>query len=131
LNRADVAHGLERLRQFYGEHGYINSAAVPTLQLDKGRGTVVLRVTIDEGSQFTFGRLILAGRETRPGEADALRNAWTALSGKIYDSSLLSDWLIKNATFLTNDGLSPLRHIESESHQSSDTHLVDILVTIP
>ena len=129
FNHTAVGQGLDRLRQLYGDSGYINFTAVPMLQLDKDRGTVVLTVSIDEGSQFTFGRLILAGRETRAGEADALRNAWTALSGKIFDSSLLSDWLIKNATFLPHDGQSPLRHVES--HEYSSTHLVDIGIRFP
>jgi outer membrane protein assembly factor BamA len=57
------------------------SSAVPTLQLDKDRGTVVLTISIDEGPQFTFGRLILAGQGTRAGEADTLRGAWRPSQG--------------------------------------------------
>jgi hypothetical protein len=129
FNHTAVGQGLERLRQLYGDIGHINFTAVPTLRVDKDRGTVVLTVSIDEGSQFTFGKLILVGEETRAGKADALRNAWVALAGKIYDSSLLSDWLVKNATFLPNDGQSPLRHVEL--HQSSDTHQADIGIRFP
>src|ERR1700683_855207 len=44
-----IGQGLERLRQLYGDYGYINFTAVPTLQLDKNRGTVVLTISIDEG----------------------------------------------------------------------------------
>jgi outer membrane protein assembly factor BamA len=128
LNHTAIGQGLERLRWLYGDNGYINFTAVPGLQLDKDRGTVVLTISIDEGSQFTFGRLFLAGQETRAGEADALRNGWAALSGKRYDSSLLRKWLMKNATFLPNDG-QPLRHVEE--HVSSDTHQADILITFP
>jgi outer membrane protein insertion porin family len=95
FNQSAVGKGLERLRQLYGDYGYINFTAVPTFQLDRDRGTVVLTISIDEGVQFAFGRLILAGQETCAGEADALRNAWAALLGKRYDSSLLSKWLIK------------------------------------
>jgi hypothetical protein len=129
FNHTAVGQGLDRLRQLYGDNGYINFTAVPTVQLDKDRGTVVLTVSIDEGSQFTFGRLILAGREARAGEADALRNAWAALLGKRYDSSLLSNWLVTNAPFLPNDGQSALRHVEM--HLDSSTHQADILLTFP
>ena len=123
-----IGQGLERLRQLYGDYGYINFTAVPTLQLDKNRGTVVLTISIDEGQQFTFGKLFLEGQETRAGEADALRNAWAALSGKQYDSSLLLKWLIQNATFLPNDG-QQFRHMEQ--HLDTGTHLVDFKLTFP
>ena len=63
--------------QLYGDNGYVNFTAVPTLQLDKDRGTVVLTISIDEGDQFTFGQLSLAGQETRAGEADFLSSSVT------------------------------------------------------
>jgi Surface antigen variable number repeat len=126
-NKTAIGQGFDRLRQLYGENGYINFTAVPLFQVDQDRRTVVLTVSIDEGSQFTFGRLILAGQEPRTGEADALRNAWAALSGKRYDSSLLCKWLIQNATFLPKQ--SPCRHVEL--HQDSSTHQADIKLTFP
>jgi outer membrane translocation and assembly module TamA len=128
LNHTAIGQGLERLRQLYGDYGYINFTAVPALRLDKDRGTVVLTISIDDGPQFTFGRLTLAGQETRAGEADALRNGWAALSGKRYDSSLLRKWLIQNATFLPSDG-QPLRHVEM--HSDVSTHQADIKLTFP
>jgi outer membrane protein assembly factor BamA len=124
-----VGQGLERLRLIYGDHGYINFTAVPTLQIDRDRGTVVLTVSIDDGAQFTFGRLFLKGQENRKGEADALHKAWAALSGKTYDSSLLNKWLFENAPFLTNGGRPPCRQIEV--HVSSDTHQADIGIKFP
>jgi Surface antigen variable number repeat len=75
FNQAAENQGLERLRQLYGDHGYLNFAVVPELQFDKSRSTVVLRINIDEGGQFTFGQLIPVGQETRAGEAANLRNA--------------------------------------------------------
>jgi Surface antigen variable number repeat len=126
LNHTAIGQGLERLRQLYGDYGYLNFTAVPAPRLDKDRGTVVLTISIDEGSQFTFGRLTLAGQETRAGEADALRNGWAALSGKRYDSSLLRKWLVQN--FLPSDG-QPLRHVEM--HQDASTHQADIKLTFP
>lgn len=129
FNRAAVYHGLNRLRQLYGDGGHIDFTAIPMLQLDEARGTVVLTLSIDEGSLFTFGRLILAGRETRAGEADALRNAWAGLSGKRFDSSLLSHWLATNAPFLPNDGQSALQHVEV--HLGSRTHQANILLAFP
>ena len=130
FDRTAESKGLERLRQLYGDYGYINFTAVPTPQLDKDRSTVVLKISIDEGQQFAFGKLFLEGQETRPGEADALRNAWAALSGKRYDSSLLRKWLTQNTTFLPNDG-QPLRHVEVEEHEDSGAHLVDFKLTFP
>src|ERR1700733_13374137 len=73
FNHTVLGQGLERFRQLYGDYGYFNFTAVPELQLDKDRGTAVLTISIDEGKQFTFGKLFLEGQETRAGEADALR----------------------------------------------------------
>jgi outer membrane protein assembly factor BamA len=129
FNHIAVGQGLERLRRFYGDHGYINLAVVPTVQIEQDRGTVVLNLSIDEGSQFTFGRLFFDGQEPRAGEADALRNAWAALSGKQFNSSLLDSWLTKNATFLPKDGQPPSRHVEL--HQSAETRKADIGITFP
>jgi outer membrane protein assembly factor BamA len=128
FNHTAIGQGLDRLRQLYGDYGYINFTAVPTLRVEQDRGTVVLKIGVDEGQQFTFGKLFLEGQETRAGEADALRNAWAALSGKRYDSSLLRKWLTQNATFLPNDG-QPFRHIEQ--HLDTGTHLVDFKLTFP
>jgi outer membrane protein assembly factor BamA len=128
FNHTAIGQGLERLRQLYGDHGYINFTAVPTLQLDRDRGTVVLTISLDDGIQFTFGQLSLAGQEQRAGEADALRNAWAALSGKRYDASLLRKWLTQNATFLPNDG-QPLRHVQM--HVDANTHQADIKLAFP
>ncbi len=128
FNHTAIGQGLDRLRQLYGDSGYINFTAVPMLQLDKDRGTVVLTISLDDGIQFTFGQLFLAGQQKRAGEGDALRNAWAPLSGKRYDSSLLRKWLMQNATFLPNDG-QPLRHLEM--HLDANAHQVDIKVTLP
>jgi outer membrane protein assembly factor BamA len=129
FDRTAIRQGLERLRLLYGDHGYINFTVVPALQVDKERGTVVLKLSIDEGPQFTFGHLFLTGQEARPGQADTLRKAWTALSGKTFDSSLLYRWLGENAPFLPNGGRPPCRQVEL--HQSSDTHRADIGITFP
>ncbi len=87
-----------------------------------------MTISIDDGIQFTFGQLFLAGQDTRAGEAVTLRNAWAALSGKRYDSSLLRKWLAENATFLPNDG-QPLRHVEQQL--DSSTHQADLKLTFP
>jgi len=128
LNHIAAGQGLERLRELYEDYGYINFTAVPTLKLDKDRGTVVLTISIDEGQQFTFGKLFFEGQEPWAGEADALRKAWAALSGKRYDSSLLRRWLIQNATFLPNDGQ---QFWQTEQHIDAGTHLVDFKLTFP
>jgi outer membrane protein assembly factor BamA len=124
-----VGQGLSRLRQIYGDKGYINFTAVPMLQLNKERRTIILTIDIDEGSQFNFGRLFFKGQEPRAGEAEALRNAWTALSGKVYSSSILDEWLAKNATFLPEDGQPPRRHVEI--HLDVDTHQADFQMSFP
>jgi outer membrane translocation and assembly module TamA len=129
FNATAIGNGLERLRQLYATNGHVNFAAVPTLQFEEDRSAVVLRVNIDEGDVFNFGRLFFEGRETRAGEANALLNAWTRLSGKPYNGQLLSKWSVENATFLPLDARAQLRHLEM--HQDISTHRVDILLKFP
>jgi hypothetical protein len=129
FNSIAMRHGFEGLRQLYGDNGYINFTAVPTPRVEQDKDAVIVTIRIDEGSQFTFGKLFLTGQEARAGEADALRKAWVALSGKRFDSSLLNKWLSENATFLPNDGQPPSRHVEL--HQSSETHQANIGIRFP
>ena len=129
FNSTAMGKGLERLRQLYSTNGHINFTAVPTLQFEEDRSTVVLKVDIDEGPEFNFGRLFFEGKETRAGEANALLTAWTPLSGKPYNEQLLSKWLVENATFLPNDRKNPLRRVEL--HSDASTHRADILLKFP
>jgi len=121
--------GLERLRQLYETDGRLNFTAVPELEYEEDRRTVVFRVNIDEGNVFNFGRLFFEGKERRAGEADALLRAWTPLSGRPYNPQLLSKWLVENATLLPNDGKDPLEYVEE--HQDASTHRADILLKFP
>jgi hypothetical protein len=129
FNATAIGKGLDSLRQLYSTNGHINFTAVPTLQFEEDRSTVVLRLNIDEGDVFNFGRLFFEGKETRAGEANALLSAWAPLSGKPYNGPLLSKWLVENATFLPNDGKTPLRHVEL--HLDGSTHRADIGLTFP
>jgi len=130
FNHTAVGQGLERLRSLYADHGYINFVAAPMFQVDRSRRTVVLTLSVDEGAQFTFGRLFLVGQEPHAGQADALRNSWAALSGKVYDASLLCHWLDRNATFLPADG-QRCRQVGVELHQHIDTRHADITIAFP
>jgi hypothetical protein len=129
FNATAIGKGLDRLRQLYSTNGRIDFTAVPTLQFEEDRSAVVIRVNIDEGDVFNFGRLFFEGKETRAGEANALLNAWTRLSGKPYNGRLLSKWLVENATFLPLDAKAQSQHLEM--HQDSSTHRADILLKFP
>jgi outer membrane protein assembly factor BamA len=129
LNHIAIGHGLERLRQLYSANGYFNFTAAPMLQVENDRNTVVLTISIDDGEQFNFGQLFLAGDETWMGEANALRRAWAPLSGKRFNGQVLSKWLFENAMFLPNDEKSRQQFVEQ--HVDDTTHRVDIQLTFP
>jgi beta-lactamase regulating signal transducer with metallopeptidase domain len=129
FNKTAIGNGLDHLMQLYSTNGHLNFTAVPELQFEEDRSTIVLGINIDEGPEFNFGRLFLEGKETRAGEANALLSAWTPLSGKPYNGPLLSKWLVDNATFLPNDGKAPLRHVEM--HLDISTHRADIQLKFP
>src|ERR1700751_5284049 len=61
FNRSKFADGLDHLMKFYQAAGYAQFAAIPTPARDEFSRTVDFVIDVDEGKQYSFGRLILDG----------------------------------------------------------------------
>jgi outer membrane protein assembly factor BamA len=59
-----IQQGLEELRRAYGARGFINFAAVPSMEIDDLSGRITLLVELDEGKQFHLGRVEVTGLDS-------------------------------------------------------------------
>lgn len=79
-----VKQGLERLRGALRRSGYLQARTEVDRKINDARKTVDLTVRIDEGPQFTFGKLEIVGLDMH-GEA-AIRRMWTPKPGKPFNA---------------------------------------------
>jgi len=82
FNRTKIANGLEAVRNLYDSRGYINFTSVPTPQIDDEAETVAFVIDVDEGGQFHFGDLEVAGMQEE--HRRILLSAWEGLRGQTY-----------------------------------------------
>ncbi|HWP55560.1 MAG TPA: POTRA domain-containing protein [Pyrinomonadaceae bacterium] len=91
----------DKLKQLYGEHGYIQYTAELTPEFksgpDKSEGVVDFKVEIDEGRCFKVGKIKFAGEQL----PDNLESMMLIHGGDVYNASLYE----KSIDNLNNSGL--------------------------
>jgi len=108
LRKGEIADGeklsewlYDKLKQVYGEHGYIQYTAEVTPEFksapDKSEGVVDLEITIDEGRRFKVGKIKFAGEQL----PDGLESMILIHSCDVYNASLYE----KSIDNLNNSGL--------------------------
>lgn len=95
----DVANGMEteagwdRVREEYGHHGYLEAKLDPVATFDEQAHTVSYLVTIQEGVQFHFGKMVLTGLSLA-GERK-LYAAWPIATTNVFDKTKFEEVLQK------------------------------------
>ena len=108
LRKGEIADGeklsewmYDKLKQLYGEHGYIQYTAEVTPEFksgpDKSEGVVDLEITIDEGRRFKVRKIKFAGEQL----PDNLESMLLIHEGDVYNASLYE----KSINNLNNSGL--------------------------
>jgi outer membrane protein insertion porin family len=82
-NFDEINQGVERMRKRLRHAGYMRADATVTRNIHDDKKNVDLVVHIDEGAQFTFGKLTIRGLDLE-GEA-AIRKLWSLQTGKPYN----------------------------------------------
>jgi outer membrane protein assembly factor BamA len=100
FNTDKVRVGLDRLRKLYSTHGYVNVTPVPDTKIDDDARLILLRIDMDEGQIFHFGKLIVRGEESVAGARDRLLAAWKPYEGNVFDGQVPQG-------FLRDIGLAP------------------------
>ncbi len=129
LDTEKIRLGLGQLRKLYASNGYINATPVPNTAADDSSRSVSLNIDVDEGVQFRFGPLVLAGEEPRPGAGEELIAAWQHNRGTIYDPAIVEDFWKEHLTALMPPG-SSFRHAVEESTDAQQG-IVIVRVSFP
>jgi outer membrane protein assembly factor BamA len=99
MKPGDVADGMkveagwDRVREEYGHRGYLESRLDPTPTYDDHAHTVSYAVSIQEGPQFHFGKMVLTGLS--PAGERKLHAAWPITAGAIFDKAKFEEILTK------------------------------------
>jgi outer membrane protein assembly factor BamA len=128
-NGMAVQGALERIRETYGQQGYLDAKADSETDFDDQAQTVWYRITIYEGRLYKFGKLVLTGISSS-GEK-RLRAAWPILSGDVFDKTKFEDILLKLQVHREQIFVDLPIHYESVGHwlqTDPDTGNVDVLL---
>jgi outer membrane protein insertion porin family len=120
-NFDEVAQGLERIKKSLKRTGYLHAEAhIDRTVHEKGK-TVDLTIRIDEGPQFTFGKLIVQGLDLN-GEAE-VKKLWGLQEGKPFDGDY-PDYFLNR---VQQDGIfDNLHKTKAQVNVDEEHHTVDV-----
>lgn len=135
LKPGDVADGMQieagwdRVREEFGHHGYLDAKVDPVPSFDESAHTVSYSVTMHEGPQYRFGKMVLTGLS--PAAEKKLLAAWPIPQGEIFDKTKYEEVLTKLQLHQEQIfGELPL-HYETVGHwlqPDASTGTVDVLL---
>jgi outer membrane protein insertion porin family len=135
VKHGDVADGMQieaawyRAREEYGHRGYLEARVDPLPAYDDQARTVSYSVSIQEGPQFHFGKMVLTG--ISPAAERRLLDAWPFAAGEIFDKVKFEELLAKLQTHQEQVfGVLPV-HYENVGHwlqTDAGKNTVDVLL---
>ena len=135
LKPGDIADGMkieagwERVREEFAHHGYLDAKVDPVPAFDESARMVSYSVTIQEGKQYRFGKMVLTGLS--PAAERKLHAAWPIALGEVFDKIKYEEVLTKLQLHQEQIfGELPL-HYESVGHwlqADANTGTVDVLL---
>lgn len=117
----EINAGLKSITQRFESRGYLHAAARADRSVNDKDHTVDLVVTVDQGAQFTFGRLEVRGLDLI-GEP-AIRKMWGAKEGKPFDPGYPDAFLKEVRDQGTFDNLGAT---SAETKVNEDSKTVDV-----
>ncbi|HLY20293.1 MAG TPA: POTRA domain-containing protein [Bryobacteraceae bacterium] len=116
-----IGEGVDRIKKTLAHQGYMRNDVQIVRQIDDAKKTVNLVLKIDEGEQFLFGTLRIAGLDLN-GES-AIRKMWTHKESTPYNPEY-PDYFLQR---VREEGLfDNLGETRSETKINDKTHLVDV-----
>lgn len=125
--------GLEAIRKYYGQKGYIMSRLKPEPDFDDEKKLAGFRITVTEGPQFLMGNLNLSGLPTE--ELAKIKAKWTLQPGDVYDSTYLAKFvrsIIVPDDAVMNDPMQKpvLRQIKASTERPNlEKRTVEVTIT--
>jgi outer membrane protein assembly factor BamA len=102
LKPGDIADGMkieagwDNVREEYGHRGYLDAKLVGTPVYEDSAHTVSYAVSIQEGQQYHFGKMILTG--ISPAAERKISAAWPFPAGAVFDKAKFEELLAKLQT---------------------------------
>jgi outer membrane protein assembly factor BamA len=99
IKRGEIADGMQieagwdRVREEYAHRGYLEAKLDSVPAYDEQAQTVSYAVSIQEGPQYRFGKMILTG--ISPAAERRLHAAWPITAGDIFDKAKFEELLAK------------------------------------
>ena len=90
-NGQAIEGGWERVREEYGERGYLEAKVTPVAAYDDAAHTTSYEVSIVEGSVFHYGSMTISGMSLA-GER-MIQEAWSMKPGEVFDKKVSDDFL--------------------------------------
>ena len=92
-NGMQMEEGWDRVREEYGHHGYLDAKLDPVATYDDTAHTVSYAVSVQEGIEYRFGKVVLTGLSLA-GERK-LYAAWPIASTNVFDKTKFEEVLLK------------------------------------
>lgn len=92
-NGMQIEAGWERAREEFAHHGFLDAKVDPVASYDDSAHTVSYRVSIEEGVQYHFGKMVLTGLS--PAAEKRLHTAWPIAAGDLFDKTKYEEILTK------------------------------------
>jgi outer membrane translocation and assembly module TamA len=96
--RNKIATGLDNLRRFCGQKGYIDFTPVPLVEADDVRSTIVLRLSLDPGRQYHVGGIAFSGVSSET--AAKLISNLELKKGAVFEEDKVSEFFQQNKGIL-------------------------------
>ena len=134
LKPGDVADGMkieagwDRVREEFAHHGYLDAKVDFVPSFDEAAHTVSYSVSIQEGKQYRFSKIVLTGLSLAAEKK--LQAAWPIPKGEVFDKTKYEDILVKLQLHREQIfGELPL-HYETPGHwlQTNSDGTVDVLL---
>jgi outer membrane protein assembly factor BamA len=99
LKAGDVANGQaieggwERVREEYGQRGFLEAKVMPVAAYDDNAHTTAYEVSIVEGQVFHYGSMTISGMSLA-GERK-IQEAWSMKPGDLFDKKVFEDFLFR------------------------------------
>jgi outer membrane protein assembly factor BamA len=83
----------DHVREEFAHHGYLEAKIDPTATYDESARTVSYSVSVQEGQQYRFGKMVTTGLS--PAGERKLRAAWPIAAGDLFDKTKYEEILTK------------------------------------
>jgi outer membrane protein assembly factor BamA len=128
-NGMQMEEGWDRIREEYGHHGHLEAKLDPVATFDEQAHSVSYAVSIQEGIQYNFGKIVLTGLSLAAERK--LYAAWPIASTNLFDKTKFEELLVKLQSHREQVfGELPV-HYETVGHflqTDPDKHTVDVLL---